>query len=164
MEEEIFEVAFTYNDDTRVRLEGFIWAEGNVLCLRVQVEGNLRKGWANLVVRKWPDAVDASIPDPVLEYPFGNVVALTQEIPGDEEIEPFAWILAGVLPGKRIDQRYETIVSLPKENATVDYFFAVATTRDARDSKRAIEMAIQAQAQGLFGNMTMWDACMWHDD
>ena len=217
VEQGIFEVEFSYRADATIRLEGFIWAEGNVLCLRVQVDGDLRRGnWAKLIMRKWPDAVDDSIPDPVLEYPFGGkVVALTQEIPGDEEIEPFAWTLAGVLPGSRIDQRYETIVSLPGESATADHFFAVATTRDSRDSKRAIEMAIQAQTQGydllkesqvawwtgfwnrssveledeeleaawyrdqyslacnlregvqapgLYGNMTMWDAAMWHGD
>ena len=216
VEEGVFEVEFLYTQAARILLEGFVWAEGNVLCLRVQVEGDLGwGGWARLVMRKWPDAVDESIPDPVLAFPLQDVVSITQHIPGDEEIDPFAWTLAGVLPGKRVDQRYETIVDLPGKEDTVDFFFAVATTRDSRDHRQATEMAIQAQAQGydllkesqlawwtgfwnrssveledkeleaawyrdlyflacnlregrqapgLYGNMTMWDACMWHDD
>lgn len=64
VEEGIFEVQFAYNDQASVRLEGFIWAESNVMCLRVEVEGDLDwGGWAKLIVRKWPDAVDDTIPD-----------------------------------------------------------------------------------------------------
>ena len=217
IEEGIFEVEYRYNPESSIRLEGFIWAEGNVLCLRIQVLGDLGwGGWAKLNLRKWPDAVDDSIPDPLLESFFRDVVAITQQIPGDAEIAPFSWTVAGVFPGAgRMDQRYETYVSIPRANATLDCFVAVATTRDSGDPKRAAEMAIQAQAQGydllrasqrawwerfwrrssveledkdleaawyrdlyflacnlregkqapgLFGNMTMWDAAMWHND
>lgn len=159
--------------------------------------------------------MDASIPNPVLESPLPDIVSLTQQIPGDEEIAPFAWTLTGALPGKRIDHRYEIIVDLPGKEATTDFFFAVATSRDSRDPAQAVEMAVQVQAQGyellresqiawwsgfwdrssvqledkelevayyrdlyflscnvgegkeapgLFGNMTMWDAAMWHND
>ena len=216
IEEGVISVEFRYNDHTSVRLEGFIWAESNIFCLRVEVKGDLQwGGWAKLIMRKWPDAVDASIPDPVLETPFERIVTLTQEIPGDDAVDPFSWTLAAVAPGSRMDQRYESIISLPKEGAVADHFFAVATSRDSHDPKRAIELAIQAhtqgydvlqasqkewwssfwqrssveledkelesawyrdlyllacnlkegkQAPGLFGNMTTWDASMWHSD
>ena len=142
-------VEFRYNDQSSIRLEGFVWAESNIFCLRVEVKGDLQwGGWAKLIMRKWPDAVDASIPDPVLEAPLERVVTLTQEIPGDDAIEPFFWTLAAVAPGSRLDQRYESIISLPKEGAVADHFFAVATSRDSHDPKRAIELAIQAHTQG----------------
>ena len=216
IEEGVVSIEFRYRDDAVIRLEGFVWAESNIFCLRVEVKGNLDwGGWAKLIMRKWPDAVDASIPDPVLKAPLERLVTLTQEIPGDDAVDPFAWTLAGVVPGERLDQRYESIISLPKADAVADHFFAVATTRDSHDSKRAIELAIHAhtqgydlllesqkewwasfwerssveledkelesawyrdlyllactlkegkQAPGLFGNMTTWDAAMWHSD
>ncbi|MBI3942795.1 MAG: hypothetical protein HY326_07255, partial [Chloroflexi bacterium] len=216
IKEGIFEVEFIYNPQASIRLEGFIWAESNLLCLRVTTVGDLKWGdWSQLTMRKLPDAVDDTIPDPRLETPFQNVVAITQQIPGDEVISPFSWTMAGYLPGPRTDQRYETIVSLPRSNATADYFIAVATTRDSGNTGRAAEMALRAHAQGydalkvsqvawwrdfwrrssvdledkdlenawfrdlyflacnlregkqapgLFGNMTLWDAAMWHND
>ena len=174
--------------------------------------GSALGGWPRLILRKWPDAIDASIPDPVLESPLPDIVSLTQQIPGDEEIDPFAWTLAGALPSRRIDHRYQTIVDLPGKEETTDFFFAVATSRDPAE---AVKMAVQAQAQGydllkesqiewwngfwdrssveledkeleaayyrdlyflacnlregvqapgLYGNMTMWYAAMWHND
>ena len=215
--EGVFSVAFEYTDQARIEVEGFIWAESNVLCLRVKIEGDMKWGkWSRLVMRKFPDAVDASIPDPVLETPYDQIVSLTQEIPGDEVIDPFAWTLAGAVPGRRIDHRYESIVNLPQEEGVTDFIFAVSTTREVKNARgRAVEMAVQArtqgydklkesqrewwagfwqrsgvelddpeleaawyrdlyflacnlkegmQAPGLYGNMTMWDASMWHDD
>jgi len=112
--EGIFEVEFEYNPKAKVRLEGFIWAEGNVFCLRYQVQGQIPSPF--LVLRKWPDAVDGSIPDPVLEFPPpGDVVVITQTIPGDEDTEPFEWSIAGKVPGRRMDQRYESFITLPSK-------------------------------------------------
>ena len=87
----LLSVGFAYTPKAAIRLEGFIWAEGNVMCVRVEVEGDLGwGGWPRLILRKWPDAIDASIPDSVLDSPLPDIVALTQQIPGDEEIDPFA--------------------------------------------------------------------------
>jgi len=148
--EGVFEVEFGYNPKAKVRLEGFIWAEGNVFCLRYQVQGQIP--WARLVLRKWPDAVDGSIPDPVLEFPPpGDVVVISQAIPGDDEIEPFEWSMAGKLPGRRIDQCYETFVTLPVKDTTADYFIAVATSRETKGVKpgrRAQEIVAYAAKQG----------------
>jgi len=213
--EGIFEVEFEYNPNAKVRLEGFIWAEGNIFCLRYQVQGEVSSPL--LILRKWPDAVDDSIPDPILEFPPpGDVVVISQAIPGDEDTKPFQWSMAGKLPGSRMDQRYETIVALPYKNATTDYFIAVVTSRDekrVKPSTRAHEIveyaskvgydALKAshqewwsnfwsrssvtledkdlekvwyrelykaacyikegkQAPGLYGNMIIYDGCMWH--
>jgi hypothetical protein len=168
--EGIFEVEYEYNSKTKIKLEGFIWAEGNILCIRYQAIGKIP--WGRLVLRKYPDAVDDSIPNPVLSFPPpGDVVTITQKIPGDEFSEPFEWSISGKVPGERfnrrterMDQRYASFAHLPKEDTVADYFIAVSTSRETKveTSRRAHEIveyaakigydALKASQQEWWGN------------
>jgi len=150
--EGVFEVSFEYSPQEKLRLEGFIWAEGNLFCLRYQPEGDF-KGPCWLVLRKLPDAVDGSIPDPVLEFPPpGDIVIVSQTIPGDEDTEPFEWSIAGKLPGQmyRIDQRYESFIPIYSDGKPIDFFIAVSTSREhkVKPSRRVYEIVEYAARIG----------------
>jgi hypothetical protein len=170
--EGVFEIEIEYNSKAKVRLEGFIWAEGNIFCLRYQVQGQIP--WGRLVLRKYPDAVDNSIPDPILTFPPpGDVVTVTQKIPGDEYIDPFQWSVSAKGIGsrfnmrtERMDQRYASFIHLPLKDVTADYFFAVSTSRDTkaetnRRSHEIVEYASKIGYDTLKTSQKEWWSSFW---
>ena len=142
----LFSVTYTYSENKALTIETFVHAEKNVVYVRLIPKGDIP--WLRVIVRKNPDAVDNTMPAPMIEALEGGVTRLGQKVPGSEGYEPLEWHVASRMPWGSLHFAYEVwSESSLKDGQGAEFSVAVATSRECEDpAARCVVMLDESNA------------------
>jgi len=171
-----YHMEYGWHGSGSLYIEAFVARDSNAICLRLRAEGTM--GHFYLCVEKEPDSLDPSLPAPVVVKDDDRHGTVSQTVPGEFDVEPFSWHLAGSYPAagegrsvKPLDAqvwRLRQVCEL-KDGATAEFSVGVATDRDGsphESRERAIALAEDVLNGGFDAALarhtakwrTFWDA------
>lgn len=115
-----------------LHIEAFVDRNANVVRLRLRGEGRVAD--VRIIVEKLPDALDSTLPPPEVVRDGDHAGTVTQHVPGECDVQPFAWHLAGRFApsGKPIEAQVWRLqqACAVGDDKPVDLAVGVATERD----------------------------------
>ena len=145
-----YHIDFRYWGTGTLFIQAFVDRNANVVRLRTRTEGIVASYY--VCVEKLPDSLDASVPAPEVRLDDEWHGTVTQRIPGEFDVAPFAWHLAGAFPssgaGRKVTpvaaRRFQICQLCEAEpGRTLEFAVGVATDRDGagESRRRAVELA-----------------------